>query len=342
MALLDVRDLHTSFATDDGIVRAIDGVSFSVERGKVLGIVGESGSGKSVTSMSIMGLLPKRSATVTGEIMFNDRDLLKLSGHDLRKLRGDDIAMIFQDPMTSLNPIYTIGWQLEEAVLLHQDVSHAQARTRARDMLAAVGIPRPDERLKSFPHEFSGGMRQRVMIAMALANDPDLLIADEPTTALDVTTQSQILNLIRRLKDEFDSAVIMITHDLGVVAEICDDVLVMYAGRVAEQGPVDVIFDRPQHPYTWGLMRSMPSLHTHGERLRSIPGSPPSLLNPPEGCRFNTRCPYVMDVCRHDPPPVLAQIPGSARFHVAACHLSQERKDEEAAKLVDSLRVANV
>ncbi len=312
MPLLEVRDLHTSFRTDDGIVRAIDGVSFTVERGKVLGIVGESGSGKSVTSMSIMGLLPKQSTTITGEILFNDQDLLRLSGHDLRKLRGDDLAMIFQDPMTSLNPIYTIGWQLEEAVLLHQDVSHAQARTRARDMLAAVGIPRPDERLKSFPHEFSGGMRQRVMIAMALANDPDLLIADEPTTALDVTTQSQILNLIRRLKDEFDSAVIMITHDLGVVAEICDDVLVMYAGKVAEQGPVDVIFDRPQHPYTWGLMRSMPSLHAHGERLRSIPGSPPSLLNRPAGCPFNPRCPYVMDVCRHDPPPVLAQIPGSA------------------------------
>jgi peptide/nickel transport system ATP-binding protein len=342
MPLLEVRDLHTSFRTDDGIVRAIDGVSFTVERGKVLGIVGESGSGKSVTSMSIMGLLPKQSTTITGEILFNDQDLLRLSGNDLRKLRGDDLAMIFQDPMTSLNPIYTIGWQLEEAVLLHQEVSHAQARTRARDMLAAVGIPRPDERLKSFPHEFSGGMRQRVMIAMALANDPDLLIADEPTTALDVTTQSQILNLIRRLKDEFDSAVIMITHDLGVVAEICDDVLVMYAGKVAEQGPVDVIFDRPQHPYTWGLMRSMPSLHAHGERLRSIPGAPPSLLNRPPGCPFHPRCPYVMDVCRHDPPPVLAQIPGSARFHVAACHLSQERKDEEAAKLVSSLKVVEV
>jgi peptide/nickel transport system ATP-binding protein len=342
MALLDVRDLHTSFSTDDGTVRAIDGVSFSVERGKVLGIVGESGSGKSVTSMSIMGLLPKQSATVTGEIMFNDRDLLKLSGHDLRKLRGDDIAMIFQDPMTSLNPIYTVGWQLEEAVLLHQDVSRSQARKRSRDMLAAVGIPRPDERLRSFPHEFSGGMRQRVMIAMALANDPDLLIADEPTTALDVTTQSQILNLIRRLKDEFDSAVIMITHDLGVVAELCDDVLVMYAGKVAEQGPVDVIFERPQHPYTWGLMRSMPSLQGPGQRLRSIPGSPPSLLNRPPGCPFHPRCPYVMDVCRTDPPPALVQIPGSAGFHVAACHLSQERKDEEAAKLVDSMTVAVV
>ena len=338
MSLLEVRDLHTSFKTDDGIVRAIDGVSFSVERGKVLGIVGESGSGKSVTSMSVMGLLPPESATVTGEIMFNDRDLLKLSKSEFRRLRGDDIAMIFQDPMTSLNPIYTIGWQLEEAVLLHQKVSHSQARKRARDMLAAVGIPRPDERLKSYPHEFSGGMRQRVMIAMALANDPDLLIADEPTTALDVTTQSQILNLIRRLKDEFNSAVIMITHDLGVVAEICDDVLVMYAGRVAEQGPVDVIFDRPQHPYTWGLMRSMPSLHEQGERLRSIPGSPPSLLDPPEGCRFNPRCPYVMDVCRRDPPPSLDQIPGSARFHVAACHLSQQRRDEEAQRLVEQRR----
>jgi peptide/nickel transport system ATP-binding protein len=332
MALLTVRDLRTSFRTDDGIVTAIDGVSFELDRGQALGIVGESGSGKSVTSLTIMGLLPKSAAT-SGEVTLDGRNLLEASQQELRKVRGEKIAMIFQDPMTSLNPVYTVGWQLEEAIHLHQDLTRTQARARAVDMLAAVGIPNPAERLRSYPHEFSGGMRQRAMIAMALANDPDVLIADEPTTALDVTTQAQILNLMRRLRAEFDSAIIMITHDLGVVAEVCDDVLVMYGGRVAEQGPVDAIFARPQHPYTWGLMGSMPSRAKEG-RLVSIPGAPPSLLTPPAGCRFNPRCPYVMDVCRRDPPPPLTQVEGDNSFHVDACHLDRATKQREAARLL--------
>ncbi len=334
MALLEVRDLRTTFRTDDGLVTAIDGVSFSLEKGQVLGIVGESGSGKSVTSLSIMGLLPRGSAATSGQVLLDGRDLLTLGEEEMRKIRGQEIAMIFQDPMTSLNPVYTVGWQLIEAVRLHQDVSQTAATKRARDMLAAVGIPNPDERLRQYPHEFSGGMRQRVMIAMALANDPKLLIADEPTTALDVTTQAQILELIRRLRTDFDSAIVMITHDLGVVAEICDDVLVMYGGRVAEQGGVDDIFARPRHPYTWGLMGSMPS-RSHGmDRLQSIPGSPPSLLRPPPGCRFSPRCPYVMDICRGDPPPPLRQVEDDPHFHVEACHLDAASKREEAARLL--------
>jgi peptide/nickel transport system ATP-binding protein len=339
MALLEVRDLRTTFTTDDGPVGAVDGVSFEVDRGKVLGIVGESGSGKSVTSLSIMGLLPRQRTKISGEVMFDGRNLLELNNEQLRKVRGDDIAMIFQDPMTSLNPVYTIGRQLEEAVLEHRHVSTREARARSREMLAAVGIPRPEERLQSYPHEFSGGMRQRVMIAMALLNDPDLLIADEPTTALDVTTQAQILNLIRRLRKEFDSAIIMITHDLGVVAEICDDVLVMYGGRIVEKGTVDEIFERPQHPYTWGLLGSMPGRAAQGERLTAIPGTPPSLLHPPRGCRFNPRCSFVMDICRDDPPPPLVPVPGHAK-HLDACHLPQEVKDREAAALVAAEDVA--
>jgi peptide/nickel transport system ATP-binding protein len=338
MALLEVKNLSTTFHTDDGPVGAVDGVSFSVERGQVLGIVGESGSGKSVTSLSIMGLLPRQRTRITGEAVFEGRDLLKLSGEELRRVRGDQMAMIFQDPMTSLNPVYTVGRQLEEAVRLHRDVSQREARARAREMLAAVGIPRPEERLASYPHEFSGGMRQRVMIAMALMNDPALLIADEPTTALDVTTQAQILNLMRRLRRDFDSAIIMITHDLGVVAEICDEVLVMYAGRVVEQGTVDEIFERPQHPYTWGLLGSMPG-RAAGGRLTAIPGTPPSLLHPPRGCRFNPRCPYVMDICRDDPPPPLMPTPGH-ESHVNACHLPQEVKDREAARMTEREEVA--
>jgi oligopeptide/dipeptide ABC transporter ATP-binding protein len=339
MALLDVRDLRTTFRTDDGLVTAIDGVSFTLDRGQVLGIVGESGSGKSVTSLSIMGLLPRTTAVTSGQVLLEDRDLLTLGEDEMQKIRGREIAMIFQDPMTSLNPVYTVGWQLVEAIRLHQDLSQSAATRRARDMLAAVGIPNPDERLRQYPHEFSGGMRQRVMIAMALANDPKILIADEPTTALDVTTQAQILELIRRLRTEFDSAVIVITHDLGVVAEICDDVLVMYGGRVAEQGGVDNIFARPRHPYTWGLMGSMPSRSHGAERLHSIPGSPPSLLRPSPGCRFSARCPYVMDICRIDPPPALRQVSDDQHFHVEACHLDAAVKRDEAARLLAAQEV---
>src|SRR5213595_3767217 len=252
MALLEVRDLRTSFKTDDGIVGAVDGISFSVEKGETLAIVGESGCGKSVTCMTIMGLLPRQNTTSSGEAILNGRDLLKMDPESLRQVRGQDVAMIFQDPMTSLNPVHTIGRQLREAVLVHEKVSKARANARGLEMMKAVGIPRADNRLEDYPHQFSGGMRQRVMIAMALINNPDLLIADEPTTALDVTTQAQILKLIEVMQAEFGSAVIIITHDLGVVAETADDVLVMYAAEVVEQGPVNQIFSRPHMPYTWG------------------------------------------------------------------------------------------
>src|SRR5207248_61959 len=251
MALLDVKDLKTYFRTDDGIVKAVDGVSFSIEKGQTLGIVGESGSGKSVTCLTIMGLNPKRNTTTTGKAIFKDRDLLTLPRRRLREIRGNDIAMIFQDPMTSLNPVQSVGKQLVEAVMLHNDVTNAQARARALELLHAVAIPRAERRLDDYPHQFSGGMRQRVMIAMALINNPDLLIADEPTTALDVTTQAQILKLMRRLQEEFGSAIIIISHDLGVVAETADDVVVMYAAKVAEHAPVEELFKHPRHPYTW-------------------------------------------------------------------------------------------
>jgi peptide/nickel transport system ATP-binding protein len=332
MALLEVKDLKTYFRTDDGIVKAVDGVSFSVEKGKTLGIVGESGSGKSVTCLTIMGLNAKKNTITSGEALFNGVDLLHMRSRRLRDIRGNDIAMIFQDPMTSLNPVHSIGTQLIEAVQLHRDVSKKVARARAAELLQAVGIPRAARRLDDYPHQFSGGMRQRVMIAMALVNDPDLLIADEPTTALDVTTQAQIVNLLKNLQSEFGSAIILITHDLGVVAETADDVLVMYAAKVAEQAPVDNLFNRPHHPYTWGLLGSLPRLDADVERLVQIPGQPPSLLNPPKGCRFHPRCPYVMEKCRQIEPE-LAGISTDPQ-HLQACHLDEETKDREAAKLL--------
>jgi peptide/nickel transport system ATP-binding protein len=333
MALLEVKDLRTSFRTDDGIVKAVDGVTFSVERGKTLGIVGESGCGKSVTCLTIMGLNNRRNSTSSGEALFNGENLLEMSPRRLRDLRGNDVAMIFQDPMTSLNPVHSIGKQLVEAVMLHRDVTKKDARLRALELLKAVGIPRAERRIGDYPHQFSGGMRQRVMIAMALINEPDLLIADEPTTALDVTTQAQILKLMTTLQDEFDTAIIMITHDLGVVAEIADDVVVMYAGKVAEEGTVDEIFTRPHHPYTWGLLGSLPRIDADVERLVQIQGQPPSLLKPPRGCRFHPRCPYVLEVCKTDPPALL---PVSHQpQHLQACHLDETAKDHEAAKLLE-------
>ena len=331
MALLEVKDLRTHFRTDDGIVKAVDGVSFEVEKGKTLGIVGESGSGKSVTCLTIMGLNPKRNTISSGEALFKGEDLLKMPKKRLRDIRGNDIAMIFQDPMTSLNPVHSIGRQLVEAIKLHRDVTSRQARARAVELLQAVGIPRAERRMDDYPHQFSGGMRQRVMIAMALLNDPDLLIADEPTTALDVTTQAQILELMNRLQQEFGSAIIIITHDLGVVAETADDVVVMYAARVAERAPVNNLFNRPHMPYTWGLLGSLPRLDIETERLTQIPGQPPSLLNPPRGCRFHPRCPYVMSICKETEPELLpiSDDPG----HLQACHLDEQTKDREAAKL---------
>jgi oligopeptide/dipeptide ABC transporter ATP-binding protein len=324
MALLEVTDLRTSFSTEDGTVRAVDGVSFRLEPGRVLGIVGESGSGKSVTCLSMLGLTPKRRTTVTGSAVFKGRDLLAMGDRELRGIRGAEIAMIFQDPMTSLNPVRTIGFQLTEAVRLHGRVPSREAETRARDTLASVGIPNPAERMKAYPMELSGGMRQRVMIAMALLNEPDLLIADEPTTALDVTTQAQVLGLLRSLRERTSASIILITHDLGVIADLCDDVLVMYAGRPVEQGEVREIFADPQHPYTWGLLASLPRMNLGQRRIRAITGSPPSLLAVPPGCPFHPRCAHAFDRCSVERPIAEAVAPGSA--HLAACHLSADER----------------
>jgi peptide/nickel transport system ATP-binding protein len=334
LALLEVQDLRTAFRTEDGIVKAVDGISFSVEKGQTLGIVGESGCGKSVTCLTIMGLNAKRNTISSGQALWKGKDLLTAKPRDLRAIRGDEMSMIFQDPMTSLNPVQTIGKQLVEAVMLHRDVTQRVARARALELLKAVGIPKAETRIDDYPHQFSGGMRQRVMIAMALINDPDLLIADEPTTALDVTTQAQILSLMKRLQQDFGSAIIIITHDLGVVAETADDVLVMYAAKVVEQANVNDLFTRPQHPYTWGLMGSLPRLDTDTERLVQIPGQPPSLLRPPSGCRFHPRCPYVMNICRETEPQLEPTQHDAA--HLQRCHLDEETKEREAAKLLEA------
>ncbi len=335
MAVLEVRDLRTSFRTDDGVVHAVDGVTFSVEKGKTLGIVGESGCGKSVTCLTVMGLNNPRSSTSTGEALLEGENLLVASKSRLRELRGSRIAMIFQDPMTSLNPVKSIGWQLNEAVLLHNDVSKKEARDRSLQALTEVGIPRAERRIDDYPHQFSGGMRQRVMIAMAMINDPSVLIADEPTTALDVTTQAQILELMRMLQEEHGTAIVMITHDLGVVAEIADDVFVMYAGRVAEEGHVDRIYTSPRHPYTWGLLGSLPRADVETDRLTQIPGQPPSLMRPPPGCRFHPRCAYVMERCLSEMPPL--EGPPGDPAHRDACHLDEETKAREGHRLIGNL-----
>jgi peptide/nickel transport system ATP-binding protein len=300
--LLEVRDLKVSFRTEDGVVHAVDGVSFTVDQGEVLGIVGESGSGKSVTMMSVLRLINDPNMRVEGEVLYKGRDLMKLHKDEMREVRGEEIAMIFQDPMTSLNPVYRVGDQIIEAILTHQEVGKPAARRRAIELLHQVGIPDPEGRVDDYPHQFSGGMRQRAMIAMALANNPDILIADEPTTALDVTIQAQIIELIDTLKDEFNSAVVLITHDLGVVAEIANEIIVMYAGRVVERAPTRELFYDPQHPYTWGLLGSIPRLDRPKlERLHSIKGMPPSLINLPEGCKFRPRCPYAFEKCTEEP-----------------------------------------
>jgi peptide/nickel transport system ATP-binding protein len=325
-ALLEVEDLRVHFRTDDGIVKAVDGISYSVDRGQTLGIVGESGSGKSVSSMTVMGLTRAKNAEISGSIRFDGQELLQASDEELRKVRGGPIAMIFQDPLSSLHPMYKIGKQLTEAIRTHQDLTRAQARDRAVEMLGLVGIPEPRRQVDSYPHEFSGGMRQRVMIAMALSNDPRLLIADEPTTALDVTVQAQILELLERLKSELDTAIVMITHDLGVVAEVTDDIAVMYAGRIVETARTDAIFAAPQHPYTWGLLRSIPRLDSpRGEELVPIPGRPPSLINPPSGCSFHPRCPYLKPECR-EVDPKLEPVPGDTH-HAVACLLSAQERE---------------
>jgi peptide/nickel transport system ATP-binding protein len=300
--LLEVRDLKVSFRTEDGVVRAVDGVSFTVDQGEVLGIVGESGSGKSVSMLSVLRLINDPNMQVEGEVIYKGRDLMKLHKDEMRQVRGAEIAMIFQDPMTSLNPVYKVGDQIIEGLLIHQDIGKPAARRRAIELLHQVGIPSAEARVDDFPHQFSGGMRQRAMIAMALANNPDILIADEPTTALDVTIQAQIIELIDQLKDEFNSAIILITHDLGVVAEIANEIVVMYAGRVVERAPTRQLFYDPQHPYTWGLLGSIPRLDRPKlERLHSIEGTPPSLISLPEGCKFRPRCPHAFDKCTEEP-----------------------------------------
>ena len=325
MALLEVENLHTRFQTDDGVVKAVSGVSFKVDRGKTLGVVGESGSGKSVTFLTVMGLVDRKNAQVEGSVRYDGEDLLHASSSRLQHIRGSRIGMIFQDPMTSLNPVKKIGWQLEEAVLLHNDVPRAEARRRAIQALEEVEIPRSDTRVDDYPHQFSGGMRQRVMIAMALINQPEVIIADEPTTALDVTTQAQILRLMNKLQDEHGAAIVMITHDLGVVAELADDVLVMYGGRVVEEANVDDLFALPEMPYTWGLLGSMPRLDQVASRLEQIPGQPPSLLHPPSGCAFNPRCAYAFDKCREQLPE-LAAARGKSD-HRYRCHLDDAERE---------------
>jgi len=300
--LLDVNDLTVDFATEDGVVHAVGGVSFTLDRGQVLGIVGESGSGKSVTAMTIMGLTRDINARFGGEVIYQGRNLLDISDTEMQNFRGNEIGMIFQDPMTSLNPVYRIGEQIAEAIQAHEPVDKRTAHKRTVELLRQVGIPNPESRVDDFPHQFSGGMRQRAMIAMALSCNPSILIADEPTTALDVTIQAQIIELISELKDDFNSAVIMITHDLGVVADIADEILVMYAGRVVERAVTRDLFYDPQMPYTWGLLGSIPRLdRPRPERLHSIKGSPPSLITLPEGCKFRPRCPHAFEKCVKEP-----------------------------------------
>ena len=324
--LLRVEELRVQFPTEDGIVHAVDGISYQLGQRGTLGIVGESGSGKTVSSLTTMGLTRAQGARISGRILFEGRDLLALPEHEMRAIRGNDIAMIFQDPLSSLHPFYKVGSQLAEAVRAHQQSSKAQARARAVELLGLVGIPDPARRAQEYPHEFSGGMRQRAMIAMALANEPKLLIADEPTTALDVTVQAQILALLERLQHELGMAILIITHDLGVVAEIADEIAVMYAGRIVETASTRLIFSQPQHPYTWGLLRSIPRLTGPREaELAPIPGTPPSLINRPSGCHFHPRCAYAQpDHARMD--PALEPVPGEPGHHVACLLTAEERR----------------
>jgi peptide/nickel transport system ATP-binding protein len=323
--LLEVRDLKVSFRTEDGLIQAVDGVSLSLSEGETLGIVGESGSGKSVTMMSVMRLINDPNARFEGEVVYKGRDLMKLSRDQIRGIRGSGIAMIFQDPMTSLNPVYRIGWQIAEQIRAHEPISKQAAHARAIELLTAVGIPHAAQRVNDYPHQFSGGMRQRVMIAMAVSCNPDILIADEPTTALDVTIQAQILLLIKKLRNDFGTAVVLITHDMGVVADVADRIAVMYAGRIVEQGDRREVFYDAQHPYTWGLLGSIARLdRPKPRRLSTIPGLPPSLLRLPPGCAFGDRCAHRFDRC-DERPALLAKVGDG---HLDACHLDVERKKD--------------
>ncbi len=320
--LLEVDDLKMYFHTQDGVVKAVDGVTYTLDRGETLGVVGESGSGKSVTAMTIMGLIDMPPGRIEGgDVRYRGRSLLEMTELEMQSIRGNDIAMIFQDPMTSLNPVYTIGRQLGEGLRIHRGYSKKQALDRATELLEMVGIPNAEQRVKDYPHQFSGGMRQRAMIAMALACDPDILIADEPTTALDVTIQAQIIELMQKMQEQNGNAIIMITHDLGVVADIADKIMVMYAGRPVEFGTADEIFYSPIHPYTWGLMRSIPEQVTDRKKpLTPIKGNPPSLVNVPKGCSFSPRCPYATELCHTQRPPLYTTPSG----HYARCHYSND------------------
>ena len=328
MPLLQVKNLSTTFNVDAGEVRAVNGISFNLDHGKVLGIVGESGSGKSVTAYSIMRILVEPGKITGGEILFNGENIVNYSEKQMRQFRGKRVSIIFQDPMTSLNPTFTIGNQLREAIMLHTGRNRKQANERALEMLQLVGVNEPEKRLKQYPHELSGGMRQRVMIAMALACEPDILIADEPTTALDVTIQAQILELMKDLQKKLGMAIIMITHDLGVIADMCDEIIVMYAGRVCERGTVDEIFYNPRHEYTKGLLRSIPKLDTNHAKLEPIAGSPVDLTNMPKGCAFASRCDRCMKIC-------LSELPEEVRVndsHIASCWMNVKQVYDEAAK----------
>ena len=322
--LLQVKDLHTSFFTDSGEVKAVNGVSFNLEAGKTLGIVGESGSGKSVTAYSIMQILADTGKIVSGEVLYKGEDITKWNKKQMQGFRGKKCSIIFQDPMTSLNPVFTIGNQLMEAILLHTDRNKEQARERAIEMLTLVGVNEPEKRLKQYPHELSGGMRQRVMIAMALAFEPDILIADEPTTALDVTIQAQILELMQELQKKMGMAIIMVTHDLGVIADMCDEIIVMYGGRVCERGTADAIFYDPRHEYTKGLLRSIPSVSRMKERLVPIGGTPINLLNMPKGCAFCARCDKAMKICLDTVPEELRV----GETHLASCWMNVKAQYE--------------
>jgi peptide/nickel transport system ATP-binding protein len=327
--LLEVRGLTVRFPTSDGVVQAVSDVSFTLSRGETLGIVGESGSGKSVSNLAIMGLLNRSRTVIAGEVDFKGRDLLTLPPDELRKIRGKEIAMVFQDPFACLHPMYRVGTQIAEAFTAHSDAGKDAAWNRAVELLDHVGIPNAKSRARDYPHQFSGGMRQRAMIAMALVHNPDILICDEPTTALDVTVQAQILELIEDVKREFDIGVILVTHDLGVVAETANSVMVMYAGRIMEYGPAAEIFRQPQHPYAWGLLDSMPSIERRLDALVPIEGAPPSLLAPPAGCPFHPRCPYRFEPCPTERPPLRQPVPDA---HLDACHLPWEKKVELGAE----------
>jgi oligopeptide/dipeptide ABC transporter ATP-binding protein len=341
--LLQIEDLHTQFFTSRGVVRAVDGVSFHINAGETLGVVGESGCGKTITALSILRLVPEPGRITSGRILLRGNDVTKMDDDEIRELRGNDVAMIFQDPMTSLNPVTRIGPQIEEAMTAHDRFTGAQAKSRVVELLKRVRVPSAESRVKDYPHQFSGGMRQRAMIAMALANEPALIIADEPTTALDVTVQAQIIQLMKQLNRELGTAMMLITHNMALIASLCERVVVMYAGRVVEEGPVEQIFNSPQHPYTWSLLRSVPRVdEARKDRLVSIKGLPPDLLNSPKGCKFHPRCPFIIDKCKVDPEPRLEEVAANqlARCWVLMPNVTQEAIEsaKTSALSVDAAR----